>query len=83
MRLRILWDIAVLRRRERMHWKVVGDIEADVLRFAETLTGNIEVEDDGDRPRVRMRAAHGYILRMRVDLIEQTVYVLGMYPSGR
>jgi hypothetical protein len=81
--LRITWDYAVLRRRERMHYRIVGDIEADVIKFAETLTGDVDIEDEGDRPRVLMRAAHGYTLRMRVDLKEMTLFVFGMFPPKR
>jgi len=78
MGLRVSWSPAALYRRERIHWRVVSDIEADVLKFARTGQGDIESED-GDRPLVRLYAAHGHVLEMRVDLIERTVYILRLY----
>ncbi|UQA55441.1 hypothetical protein [Polyangium aurulentum] len=83
MALRVTWDKSILLRREQIHWEVVAAIEADVLAFAETMTGDADI-GQGYRPKVLLRAAHGYTLKMRVDLFEKTLYVYGMSaPRGR
>lgn len=77
MSLDIAWSYPALHDLRSIHWLHAADVDAAVMRFAETGQGNIERVPD--RPLQRILRVGRYRVLMQADFRAHTLFVVRIY----